>query len=107
MAGGAVSLTTTLGDVVSVAVGCLWRPGRRSPLNVLTSSGPWGVGGGGGAMADLRMESYVDGNVYLSFRSDRRLREGLSARMYALSRIPLLLQFASLSRILRSLSRKL
>ena len=44
-------------------------------------------------MADLRMESYVEGRVYLSFRSDRRLRDGFMARIYALSRIPLLLQF--------------
>ena len=58
-------------------------------------------------MADLRMESYVEGRVYLSFRSDRRLRDGFMARIYALSRIPLLLQFESLSSILRSFSRKL
>ena len=44
------------------------------------------------------------GRVYLSFRSDRRLRVGFMARIYALSRIPLLLQFKSLSRILRSFS---
>ena len=57
MAGGVAALTTTLGAVVSAAVGCLWRPGRRSPLKVLASFGLWGVGGRGGVMADLRMES--------------------------------------------------
>ena len=37
MAGGEASLMTTFGEVVSVAVGRLWRPGRRSPLKVLAS----------------------------------------------------------------------
>ena len=56
MAGGVATLTTTFGAVVSAAVGCLWRPGRRSPLKVLASLGPWGEGGRGGVMADLRMK---------------------------------------------------
>ena len=55
--GGVGSLLTTFGDVVSVAAGGLWRPGRRSPLKDNASFWPWGIGGGGGAMAALRMES--------------------------------------------------
>ena len=57
MVGGVGSLLTTFGDVVSVAAGGLWRPGRRSPLKDKASFWPWGIGGGGGVMAALRMES--------------------------------------------------
>ena len=57
MVGGVGPLLTTFGVVVSVAVGCLWRPGRRSPLNDLVSLCAWAVGGGGGLMLALRIES--------------------------------------------------
>ena len=57
MVGEATMVGTTLGNVFSEVAGSLWRPGRRSPLKVLVSFWPWGVGGGGGLMADLRIES--------------------------------------------------
>ena len=57
MLGEGAKLTTTLGEVVSVVAGSLWRPGRRSPLKVFVSFWPWGAGGGGGLIDDLRIES--------------------------------------------------
>ena len=57
MLGEEAKLTTTIGDVVSVVAGSLWRPGRRSPLKVFVSFWPWGAGGGGGLIEDLRIES--------------------------------------------------
>ena len=73
------AVSAAAGWVVGVMV--RWRPGRRSPWKVLLSFRPCGVGRDGFLTADLSMESYVDGSVYRSLRSDRRLRDGSRALM--------------------------
>ena len=70
-------VVVVIAAVAGWAVGVMvrWRPGRR------LSFWPCGVGRDGFLTADLSMESYVDGSVYRSLRSDRRLRDGSRALM--------------------------